>query len=1055
MNYAYLFIDNLNGHSYENGLDQIKYSIKKLKKNISSTDKIVVFNNETSGKNIEYFKSEGIDHHYIELSRNYKGSDKINPISILVEKIICLMNFDEHQDIVLMDIDTTNVNELPNNFWGGEVVFDNIEYPIMQWRNLDKVLPRIPWDIFDIAFDNSFIMYNTGVIYIPKLHRKEICQKALKIVDYLNNNFDAEERCGNKLDEQIALSIVCQEYYGKYDLIKLSNNYIHHHWQDSQNNVKWWDYDEENEQKSKYKEFESIHLKNCLDLVLKYSDHLQDKVIIEVGSNIGLFSKCIVENISYKDIHLFEPSTEYLNESKILLKDYSNITYNNFAVGNSNEEMTLYKSKDSNIGWNTLYTKDPIQDERFYEKMNSEKISTVKLDDYFNDIERVDFIKIDVEGYERNVLEGSWNIIKKFKPYLLVEVSWGTNHPDWEDNKKTYEKLFSLGYERIDLDSIKNTENILFIPVRNQLEDNDTKPNINRYKLPISIGILSWNSSTTLRNTLESYRKNGLLNIANDITILFQEFSDEDLKIAREYNLQFIALHENIGIGNAFLKLSNNAKTNNLLLLEHDWELIENEEITYQRLCKGIDLLEYGCKCVRFRHRKNPGYPLYSRQAYEGKELEHYDKSLDLLSPHLIESIHWIEDPQLKFPDKIEKIEDFFITTSRWSNFTNNPCLYKKDFYINIVNQFNDSEEKNSKYYEIFENNLSNYNFVDPRKHSLEYDIGYWWSRQDFKIAQGEGLFSHNDIEKYQQPSTNLNKTQKSISFIFAHRDTDKWSTPLSIVNEFKRLGWKTEIYSLFDSNDNYTDENIYDILNTSPDIIFYMDFGQHISPILNELKKTGAFCIMESADDPQRFYANKEKALNFDLILSPDLRCVDNYKKMGLNVEWWTHFSDTNVYFPLENELKYIAVSSRGMGNDAYIIDSLATKYPNQIKNQNGFIADEHNEFLNSGFIVLQQSRYGEITRRIFEGMSCKKLVIADRLDSSTNIQNLFVDGEDIIFYDNEFDCLEKIFYYSNNKEIAQKISENGYKKVLEYHTQKQRVELILEKWKLNTQTK
>lgn len=834
MNYAYLFIDNLNGHSYESGLDQIKYSIKKLKKNINSTDKIIVFNNETSGKNVEYFKSEGIDHHCIELSRNYKGSDKINPISILVEKIICLMNFDEHQDIVLMDIDTTSVNELPNNFWGGEVVFDNIEYPIMQWRNLDKVLPRIPWDIFDIAFDNSFIMYNTGVIYIPKLYRKEICQKALKIVDYLNNNFDAEERCGNKLDEQIALSIVCQEYYGKYDLIKLSNNYIHHHWQDSQNNIKWW-------------EFEEFDQKN-----------------------------------------------------------------------------------------------------------------------YF---------------------------------YKFSEIR----------GKKIHNKL------------------------------------------PLSIGILSWNSSTTLRNTLESYRKNGLLDIANDITILFQEFSDEDLKIAREYNLPFISLSENIGIGNAFIKLSNNAKTNNLLLLEHDWELIENEEITYQRLCKGIDLLESGYKCVRFRHRKNPGYPLYSRQAYEGKELEHYDKSLDLLSPHLIESIHWIENPELKFLDKIKKIEDFFVTTSRWSNFTNNPCLYKKDFYINTVNQFNDSKEKDSKYYEIFENNLGNYNFVDPQKHSLEYDIGYWWSRQEFKIAQGEGLFSHNDIEKYQ----NLDKTQKSISFIFAHRDTDKWSTPLSVVNEFKRLGWKTKIYSLFDSNDNYTDENIYDILNTSPDIIFYMDFGQHISPILNELKKTGAFCIMESADDPQRFYANKEKALNFDLILSPDLRCVDNYKKMGLNVEWWTHFSDTNVYFPLENELKYIAVSSRGMRNDASIIDNLATKYPNQIKNQNGFIADEHNEFLNSGFIVLQQSRYGEITRRIFEGMSCKKLVIADRLDSSTNIQSLFVDGEDIIFYDNEFDCLEKIFYYSNNREIAQKIAENGYKKVLEYHTQKQRVDLILEKWKLNTQTK
>jgi hypothetical protein len=40
-----------------------------------------------------------------------------------------------------------------------------------------------------------------------------------------------------------------------------------------------------------------------------------------------------------------------------------------------------------------------------------------------------------------------------------------------------------------------------------------------------------------------------------------------------------------------------------------------------------------------------------------------------------------------------------------------------------------------------------------------------------------------------------------SIAFIFAHRETDKWNTPLAIVNEFKSRGWDTQIYSLFDYN--------------------------------------------------------------------------------------------------------------------------------------------------------------------------------------------------------------------------------------------------------------
>lgn len=1017
MIYAYLFIDNLNGHSYENGINELKASITTLKKNISHNDSIVVFNNETSGKNIDFFKKQKISHRHISLSRKYKGSDNINPISILVEKIICLMNFDENEDIVLMDIDTAIVNQIPENYWdNNHIVFDNIEYPIMQWRNLDKVLPQIPWKDYDINFDSSFMMYNTGVIYIPKRFRKEVCEKALKIVDYLNDNFEPEDRCGNKLDEQIALSIVAQDCFGKYGYIKLSNEYIYHYWAERQNNIKWWESESFiSDDESTYSSFIESHYPSCLDLVNKNIEYIKDKVIIDVGSNIGLFAKSIAETTSYKHIHLFEPSREYFEESKKILKDFKNITFNNFGLSDRKNVETLHKSKDDNIGWNTLYKKDPVQDDSFLQRMDSESVEVVVLDEYYSHLDSVDFIKIDVEGYERQVLEGSWNIIKKFKPYLLIEVSWGKNHPEWDLNKNTYEKLFSLGYERVEFDNA--TRDILFRPVKSKFE-----------KLPVSIGILSWNSSQTLRNTLDSYKKNGLLDLVNDVTIFFQEVSEDDKKIANEYKIPFIGIDQNIGIGEALIKLTELARTDNILLLEHDWELIENKETTFERLSDGLELINNGYDVVRYRHRRNPGYPLYTYQAYKGKELNNYQPIIELESPHLMESIHWIENPEIEFPDKISKEKNYFTSTSRWSNFTNNPCIYRKEFYLNTI-----------------------YPFKGKGQH-LENDISYWWARQNFKIAWGEGLFMHNDIQKHgaiENISYLPDKKQNSIAFIFAHRDTDKWSTPLSVVNEFKRLGWKTEIYSLFDSNDNYTDDNIHKLLKTNPDIIMHLDWGQHTSPILDELRKTGAYCVMESGDDPQRFGNNSVKASWFDLILSPDIRCVEEYRRMGHNAEWWTHFSDTNTYFPLDEQPTYVAVCSRGMGNDAYIIDSLAQRYPNEIKNQNGFWGEEHNKFLNSANIILQQSRYGEITRRIFEGMSCKKLVLADKLDPSTSIQDLFVDGEDIVFYEGEEDCLNKVVYYSNNQEEAKKIAESGYQKVLNNHTQIQRVEFIINKWK------
>lgn len=47
------------------------------------------------------------------------------------------------------------------------------------------------------------------------------------------------------------------------------------------------------------------------------------------------------------------------------------------------------------------------------------------------------------------VLEGGLNFIKKHRPYLLIEVSWGTNHPNWEECLLQYNKLFKMGTRNV------------------------------------------------------------------------------------------------------------------------------------------------------------------------------------------------------------------------------------------------------------------------------------------------------------------------------------------------------------------------------------------------------------------------------------------------------------------------------------------------------------------------------------------------------------------------------------------------------------------------------
>ena len=118
-------------------------------------------------------------------------------------------------------------------------------------------------------------------------------------------------------------------------------------------------------------------------------------------------------------------------------------------------------------------------------------------------------------------------------------------------------------------------------------------------KLPISIGMLSWHSTDVLINTLTCYYENRLLDFTDDFVIFFQEFNEDDKKIAEHFGVSYIPSPSNIGIGQAFVELAKQAKYENLLILEHDWELIESTENTYNRLHSALELLKQGYKQIK------------------------------------------------------------------------------------------------------------------------------------------------------------------------------------------------------------------------------------------------------------------------------------------------------------------------------------------------------------------------------------------------------------------------------------------------------------------------
>ena len=63
---------------------------------------------------------------------------------------------------------------------------------------------------------------------------------------------------------------------------------------------------------------------------------------------------------------------------------------------------------------------------------------------YNYNLKKLDFIKIDVEGNEKKVIDGAYNTIEKFKPMLMVEIEQ-RHHKN--DIKKIFQTLLERDYE--------------------------------------------------------------------------------------------------------------------------------------------------------------------------------------------------------------------------------------------------------------------------------------------------------------------------------------------------------------------------------------------------------------------------------------------------------------------------------------------------------------------------------------------------------------------------------------------------------------------------------
>lgn len=139
-------------------------------------------------------------------------------------------------------------------------------------------------------------------------------------------------------------------------------------------------------------------------------------IILDVGANIGVFSLFCI-NKKPKRIYAFEPQKSVIG---ILEK---NLSLNNVCdlieiipLGLS-DKTDRYRLYYSNMG----HVASSIAMERNFSN-EYEEISCIELDTWVrnNNIQRIDFIKADIEGAERRMLRGATFVLRNFQPKLAI-----------------------------------------------------------------------------------------------------------------------------------------------------------------------------------------------------------------------------------------------------------------------------------------------------------------------------------------------------------------------------------------------------------------------------------------------------------------------------------------------------------------------------------------------------------------------------------------------------------------------------------------------------------
>lgn len=175
--------------------------------------------------------------------------------------------------------------------------------------------------------------------------------------------------------------------------------------------------------------------------------------IVEAGTSDGTDTIEFVEIVKNGMVYAFEPIEELYNITNEKIKNYKNIKYLQAALSTEDGVQRMHVSLNGGQPWGSSSLLEPKEHLNVYQNItfnNTVSVNTVNFDKFIqdNNINIIDFMWLDLQGYEPILLQNSPVVLSRTK-YLYTEVALIETYKDTLIKSAFVSQLKNSGFEPI------------------------------------------------------------------------------------------------------------------------------------------------------------------------------------------------------------------------------------------------------------------------------------------------------------------------------------------------------------------------------------------------------------------------------------------------------------------------------------------------------------------------------------------------------------------------------------------------------------------------------